>query len=270
MDDAPRGEPLSLLEQRLQATRSIHTMERVIEDPSRPDVPWGAREAWMGIAINAALTLTAWGGVPYLAKRYHLPFGPLPLFLTMQTLTLVISWWLTIRRHRASLATLGFRWFEPQYLAAPYVIMMLVVLFGIFYGGILYAFGIHPHNGLPAWGRDFAEVFRRYNDAVIFCAFTFVAPFCEEVTDRSFILQGLARSHGWRVAGFVSALFWALTHVQALAIAPIFVLGLMLASLFRRCRSIWPCLFTHMLINGMVTSGLIMRAQGLVDPPRGG
>jgi len=80
-----------------------------------------------------------------------------------------------------------------------------------------------------------------------------VAPFAEEIFFRGFIFSGIGNRYGYGWGAILSALIFALVHVLTLwqlgVLVPIFLLGLLLAWLYMRTGSIWPCIFTHFAYN---------------------
>ncbi len=77
----------------------------------------------------------------------------------------------------------------------------------------------------------------------------FIAPVCEELFFRSFLLQGVRRvmSAGWAV--ILSSVIFAIAHVDLGSLPLLLVLGLMLGTLRVLSRSIWPCVALHMFNN---------------------
>ncbi len=84
-----------------------------------------------------------------------------------------------------------------------------------------------------------------------FTSFVFsciVPPFFEEYTFRKVILSNLL-PYGKSFAIFVTAVFFAIPHVNAIAIASAFVIGLIIGVIAVKSESIVPCIFFHMLNN---------------------
>ncbi len=128
--------------------------------------------------------------------------------------------------------------------------------YGISFGIALYALSIaanvvqsqlvgsHPQDLVVAFGSHVgarAYVTDLLNGSV-------VAPFSEEIFFRGLIFGGLAQRMPVAVAAIVSALLFALLHGIGV-FAPIFVLGLGLAYVYRRTGSVWASMSTHSLIN---------------------
>lgn len=100
-----------------------------------------------------------------------------------------------------------------------------------------------------------------------------MAPLTEEPLFRGIVLRGLLRRHGAGASCVVSALLFALIHLNPPQLLPAFLLGLLLAGVYLRTKSLWPCVGLHAVINcvplgafGLFSSEI----QGLTTPPEAG
>ncbi len=116
------------------------------------------------------------------------------------------------------------------------------------------------NNGLssvlppPAW---FFELFNKVfeNDYGIYGAIlkvTIIAPIIEELIFRGIIMHGLMRNYSKFTAVFVSALMFALFHLNPWQFPATFILGLLLGFLMLRTRNILLCILGHAINNGLV------------------
>lgn len=80
-----------------------------------------------------------------------------------------------------------------------------------------------------------------------------IAPVAEELLFRGLVFGGLAQRMPVAVAATVSALLFALSHGLGV-VAPIFVLGLGLAWLYRRTGTIWAPIVAHGVVNAISLS----------------
>jgi membrane protease YdiL (CAAX protease family) len=76
-----------------------------------------------------------------------------------------------------------------------------------------------------------------------------VAPVCEEVFFRGFLLPGITRSMPIWAAIVVSSLLFGVAHVDLGSFAPLVVIGLLLGVVRYKTRSLWPSIFLHTLNN---------------------
>jgi membrane protease YdiL (CAAX protease family) len=79
----------------------------------------------------------------------------------------------------------------------------------------------------------------------------FVAPFFEEIFFRGFLFRGFSASWGWIGGACASAAFFGLAHLQFDIFVPLFVLGLVLAWVYKRTGSLWTCIAFHALFNAI-------------------
>jgi len=106
----------------------------------------------------------------------------------------------------------------------------------------------------PPW---FWELFNKIfeNDYGIYGAFVKVvimAPVIEELIFRGVIMHGLMRNYSKFTAVFVSALMFALFHLNPWQLPATFILGLVLGILMIRTRNIFLCILGHAINNGLV------------------
>ncbi len=78
-----------------------------------------------------------------------------------------------------------------------------------------------------------------------------VAPLFEETFFRGFLFQGFASSFGPVRGAVISAALFSLSHQQLDIFVPLFALGLALAWVFYRTRSLWANIALHSLFNAI-------------------
>ena len=106
----------------------------------------------------------------------------------------------------------------------------------------------------PTW---FWELFNKIfeNDYGIYGAFlkiVIMAPVIEELIFRGVIMHGLMRNYSKFTAVFISALMFALFHLNPWQFPATFTLGILLGILMLRTRNIYLCILGHALNNGLV------------------
>ncbi len=82
-------------------------------------------------------------------------------------------------------------------------------------------------------------------------AVVIVAPIAEELFFRGVAFNAWLREHGYRRALFGSALLFALIHGSLLALLPIFLLGIGLALVYERSRSLLAAIVMHATVNAI-------------------
>jgi uncharacterized protein len=106
----------------------------------------------------------------------------------------------------------------------------------------------------PAW---FWELFNKIfeSDYGIYGAFmkvVIMAPLIEELIFRGVIMHGLMRNYSKFTAVWVSALMFALFHLNPWQFPATFILGLLLGLVMLRTRNILLCILGHAINNGLV------------------
>ena len=91
-----------------------------------------------------------------------------------------------------------------------------------------------------------------------------VAPLTEEFIFRGLMLRGFLLQYSVRKSILISAVLFAVFHLNPWQFMGGLLLGLFLAWWFTRTRSLLPCLFGHALINGLPL--ILMAIPGLHIP----
>lgn len=106
----------------------------------------------------------------------------------------------------------------------------------------------------PPWFWElFSKIFE--NDYGIYGAIlkiVVLAPVIEELIFRGVIMHGLMRNYSKFTAVFVSALMFALFHLNPWQFPATFILGILLGILMLRTRNILLCILGHAINNGLV------------------
>ncbi|MFW6389723.1 MAG: CPBP family intramembrane glutamic endopeptidase [Halanaerobiales bacterium] len=76
-----------------------------------------------------------------------------------------------------------------------------------------------------------------------------VAPIAEEILFRGLFLEGIASQHSQKVAILVSAFMFSLYHMNLLQTLHTFILGLFLAYVYLKTRSLVLCIYIHFVNN---------------------
>jgi uncharacterized protein len=154
------------------------------------------------------------------------------------------AWYVTADLGRPTLATFGFR---PTGSAA--VGWVLVAFFSyLVLSGIYTVLVEPPAEDLPEQlGADESVLL-----AVITGLFVVaVAPVVEELFFRGFLFQALRNSWGTVLGVAGSAAIFSAIHFEPDKFVPLFILGVALALLFQKTRSLWPCIALHAINNSL-------------------
>lgn len=85
--------------------------------------------------------------------------------------------------------------------------------------------------------------------ALAFVALVVIAPIVEEIVFRGFMLPTFAKKFGWRPAVLMTSLLFGLVHWQLNVGIITFIMGLLLAWLYKKTGSLWPAILFHSLKN---------------------
>ena len=178
--------------------------------------------------------------------------NPLVIFM-LQGLFVIAVWIFAVRVRGATWRTLGMRASQGHggsLLVAPALLLMIAA--SATYGVVVQTAGIEfllPPT-LEEQGNRLGEgLFAPLN------AFVFVVwgPFTEELFFRGFLVAALAPTFGPFRAAVVSAALFAGVHFSVSTMIPIFLIGLVLAWLYLRTRSLLQPYLAHAAWNLLVT-----------------
>ena len=93
----------------------------------------------------------------------------------------------------------------------------------------------------------------------VWAAAALVAPLCEELTFRGWVLTALRTRHRTGFALFLSGLLFALVHLDPVRFTAVLALGALFAWLAWRAGSVWPAVVAHLVNNSL---GVAMSVSG--------
>ncbi|MGH2506888.1 MAG: CPBP family glutamic-type intramembrane protease [Ktedonobacteraceae bacterium] len=93
-----------------------------------------------------------------------------------------------------------------------------------------------------------------------------IAPICEELFFRGFVLPGLLHEMAPTWAVLVSAALFAIAHADLSSFLPLFVIGIALGILRLRSGSTWAGISLHMLNNTLASVLIILAMHNIVLP----
>jgi len=207
-------------------------------------VPWTSKDILLG-----GLAFLGWM-VIFVIIGMLLPFVgvnlDVGLFIGLAEAIMIIPvWWFTIRKYHVSTRMLGIRSFELVHLGWGLGLMLLSFGFNALYSLLLGFVDLQMQV-------DVAPVFEELNTPIwLLTAGVVVAPIAEELFFRSFMFAGLRENQSWWKAALISSAIFAVLHVQLTAFLPIFLLGMIFATLYQFTGSILPGLIMHILTNGL-------------------
>jgi membrane protease YdiL (CAAX protease family) len=85
--------------------------------------------------------------------------------------------------------------------------------------------------------------------AIVFVLVGIVAPFVEEITFRGIVFPSLKAAWGTAPALLVSGGIFGVVHLQPTIAVPLALIGMALAAVFMRTRSLWSAIVAHCAFN---------------------
>jgi uncharacterized protein len=259
-------------------------MIRGASDPKLPidRVPWSPTQTAIGtlatlgplLAINifSAIAANTTSGPTSLSHQEDLSLGITNFIISslLEAVFLIAPIYYA-RRYRAIEErgplpanvrnTLGLRGFDARLALGLLVLSATFVLvISFLYDAITTKFGISSPTNLDQLISEYHQM--PITIILTLVAAVLVAPICEELFFRSFLLQGL-RGAGMPTWGAIvlSALIFAAVHLQGGSFLLLFVLALCLGTLRVVTRSVWPGVILHTLNNALAFVVLIQAVR---------
>ena len=231
-------------------------------------VPWTPRQTWIGVGVTlgpwlllALATLALSSRTPSSSAQLQ-PLSPLQdaiggvlgfgVTAILEATFLVAPLVFALRTRPAgssaieALRALGFRRFNWS-VAALWVVIAGVLGYAAsaLYDVVKGPLGLQTNTDALAEQIKIAPL----TTLGLLLAGALVAPACEEVFFRGFLLPGIARAMPIWAAIVVSSLLFGVAHVDLGSFAPLVVIGLLLGVVRYKTRSLWPSIFLHTLNN---------------------
>jgi uncharacterized protein len=102
-----------------------------------------------------------------------------------------------------------------------------------------------PHPSMVVWRQSLPWWMR----ALWLFSVSVLTPFSEELYFRGFVFTVVCRLHGRWAGILASSVFFAALHFQLASAIPIFGMGVILALLFERTKSLVPVTVAHAVVN---------------------
>ena len=215
-------------------------------------VPWSLRDVIIASALFLPIGMVGSLGLGFALARTGLVTDGM-LAAVMGSIVLPVAlvaaaWLFGSRRHKVSLNALGFR-------RASYSSMIWLPLVALSIGlaatavYALIAQGLGMDILVPNQGLDEIAALDGLARLPTFVIIGLLAPFAEEVFFRGFVLAALVSVMGGMRGAIISSAIFSIAHLNIGTLFPIFVMGMLLAWLYMRTRSIWPSFVAHAAQN---------------------
>ncbi|MFN7160222.1 MAG: lysostaphin resistance A-like protein [Candidatus Gracilibacteria bacterium] len=220
------------------------------------------------IVLSAVLLGALMGGLyllPETAKIYlqeHREYLSLLIFAeqAIRILPVII---LVLRKKKDDFfQSLGFKKVSFEELIL-YPLAALVISWGVLLllQLLMYLYGLDAIPGLSGTQENIFEVFGKnsWSIYIVFISAAVIAPVLEEITYRGFLQQIIMKYSTPFASTLITAGIFSLAHMQLQVALPLFILGVILSTLYTKTRSIWPGIVFHVLNNTISLLALLLQ-----------
>jgi membrane protease YdiL (CAAX protease family) len=229
--------------------------------PPRPGAPTEGTAAWRPwtapAALLGAIVVAALGGlvvdIPAVAfgvriTSAHIPPGIVNLDTFVQDVGFVVTavFFAQLGGRAVRAEQFGLR--PTRFWRAFWLVVLTIVAFLVFAGVWSLIVNTPKEELLKQLGAE-KNAALLIASALLTCV---VAPVSEEFLFRGYIFSALSNWHGTLPAAILTGILFGGVHATsapALDLVPLAFLGFALCLLYRRARSLYPCIVVHMLNN---------------------
>jgi len=216
-------------------------------------VPWNVRDIAKAIAVVILLLISASLVIGLIGLAFGESLDDWALLsllgIALYGFMLLTVWRLSVVKYRCGWDALGFRPLDlRRALILAAVVIGAALFISLLYQVLINYLGLGPLEPEPV-PVEYTE--ENLNLAVLSFIALIAAPVAEETFFRGFVFAGARKRLGYGWGAILSALLFAIAHIEPGAFVPIFLLGLLLVWLYARTRSIWACILTHSLYNSI-------------------
>jgi len=163
------------------------------------------------------------------------------------------AWLFSVSKYHCGWRALGFRFFDLTRALLPVALVLVAgISMNLLYEWLETSLGVNTAPGADPVSTLLQEFTQSgVGLAGMILIAVLVAPIAEETFLRGFVFAGIANRYGYGWGAVISALIFSVAHLQLGALLPIFILGLLLAWVYIRTGSIWPCIFIHAVYNSI-------------------
>ena len=224
--------------------------------PSHP----GGLEA-LGVYALAVAGMTLGAGFFAGAQPAVLVAAPLIAFIALPALS--HAWLADLKP-----AAIGLRWPTGRNWAAALLLLPFTICLSAAIGGLQQS--LVPKEVLTQGTEQVVQVIYGIRDqggvVLLLICVAILPGICEELLCRGTLLSGLRAGLGPWGGALVTAFLFAILHLSPWRFAPQFVLGLLLALVVYRTRSVLPAMLIHAGHNGVL---VLIELFGGKEPPSG-
>lgn len=228
-------------------------------------VPWSLLDALEALAILTILVISLGAGGQalsrHLSKTTDDPALQAGIMAVQYTLSVGLALWVAMSKTRAGrrLSAMGLRTSgRPAQMVSAGVAGYSVLLIG----GMLLSLALESFSGITPLqvGLELMGEHTAVSILIYLLLLAVVAPLAEELLFRGYLYPALREKMSKFAAVGISAILFALLHMNPVATVPIIVIGIVLAMLYETTRSVIPCAVCHAM-NNLLVFCVLMLAQ---------
>lgn len=224
-------------------------------------VSWKFVDLGKVLLLNVAFFLILIGGIEYFSLSVFLELtfphslSVLAFFLIQSVALLVPLQILVIQKYQLSNSDLGFKKFSWGKTIASIILGYLSFL-AVAYG--LSILETVLETRIPGFEQQESALsmigLDDYAIGVTILMVVIIAPLVEEIFFRGFVLRTLLTRYRPVVASLLSAAIFSASHLEFRSFTALFILGYIINQIYLKNRSVWPCVFFHMINNAITLS----------------
>jgi hypothetical protein len=209
--------------------------------------------AGLGVAVVAVVIASALLAIPFAVAGADLDGGAFVITGTIvqDLVVITVAWFLAADLGRPDARTFGLRPFRASALGWTFLALVAYLVLTSIYTVLVDP----PSEQLPS-GLEDADT-----DLALALATGLlligIAPLAEEVFFRGFLYQAFRNSYGVLPGALISGLIFGAIHGEFFKLVQLAVLGVILALLFEKTRSLWPPIILHAVNNSLAFAYLM-------------
>jgi membrane protease YdiL (CAAX protease family) len=214
-----------------------------------------ARKAVVGmaVAVVAVILASVLLAIPFAVAGADLDGGPFVIAGTIvqDLVVIAVAWFVAADLGRPDARTFGLRPFRASAIGWIFVALVAYLVLTSIYTVLVDP----PSEQLPSGLEDAdTDLGLALATGLLLIG---IAPIAEEVFFRGFLYQAFRNSYGVLPGALLSGLIFGAIHGEFFKLVQLAVLGVILALLFEKTRSLWPPIILHAVNNSLAFAYLM-------------
>jgi uncharacterized protein len=205
------------------------------------------------VAVVAVIVASALLAIPFALAGADLDGGPFVIAGTIvqDVVLIAVAWFVASGLGRPDARTFGLRPFRASAIGWIFVALVAYLVLASIYTVLVDP----PSEQLPSGLEDAdTDLGLALATGLLLIG---IAPVAEEVFFRGFLYQAFRNSYGVLAGALLSGLIFGAVHGEFFKLVQLAVLGVILALLFEKTRSLWPPIILHAVNNSLAFAYLM-------------